>query len=265
MTFIFGIGVTMKNRKNVLFTGLTVLVIISCLFATAPLTGFTAENNKFTDADAQILKTGDHDAVADVVYKLADMYDSQGKEALNSAVPALIESAYRELSMPENERWNIFEIIRVLSVTGDKRAKPLLLYIMATLSGGGNPFTAQGFLAIGQSTIKDVMDSLKSTSSDTRGRATVTLHKMNEYDESGTFFSPKDREMIKDRLVANLVDEEASIRIYSVVALRSFGDETVIKPLEHIEKHDAHKDSGGTYEVRLEATETLNYIRSKLK
>ena len=224
-SFSTQIGVSMKNRKNLQLTGF-IVIIFSLIVFMAPVTGLTAENDTFTEADAKILKTGDHDAVADVVYKLADIYDAKGVDALKPAVPSLIESAYRELGLPDDERWNIYEILRVLSVTGDERVKPLLLYIMSNMGGGGNPFTAQGFLKIGQSTVKDVADSLKSSSSDTRGRAAVTLHKMAEYDETGTFFSAKDRGIIKKCLVANLTDDEASVRMYTVVALRSFGDET---------------------------------------
>ena len=253
----------MKNRKNLLFTRFTLIVTISCFVFIATSQCLTAENNAFTEADAKILKTGDHDAVADVIYKLADIYAEKGIDALKPAIPVLIESAYRELELPEDERWNIYEILRVLSVSGDERVKPLLLYIMSNMGGGGNPFTAQGFLKIGQSTVKDVVDSLKSSSNDTRGRAAVTLHKMAEYDETGAFFSAKDREMIKKSLVANLTDEEAGVRIYTIVALRSFGDETVVNNLEHIRKHDAHKDSGGTYEVRVEAAQTLKLLKGE--
>ncbi len=198
-----------------------------------------------------------------VIYKLLDIYDEKGKEALKPAVPALIESAERELKLPEDERWNIYDIIKMLSLTGDERTKPLLLNIMSTMGGGGNPFTAMGLLAIGHTVVKDVADSLKSTNSATRGRALITLHKMFEFDETGEFFTPEDRVMIRERIVANLVDEEATVRIYSVIALRSFGDASVINPLKHIEKHDAHKDSGGTYEVRIEATETLKKLKGQ--
>ena len=253
----------MKNRKNLRLTGITVLATISCFVFKAPIPALTAESNTFTEADEKILKTGGHDAVTDIIYKLADIYDENGTEALKPAVPALIESAYRELNMPEDERWNIFEILRVLSVSGDERVTPLLLYIMSNMAGGGNPFTAQGFLKIGQSTVKDIVDSLKSPSNETRGRAAMTLHKMAEYDETDAFFSKKDREMIKKSLVANLTDDEAGVRIYTIVALRSFGDETVVNNLEHIRKHDAHKDSGGTYEVRVEAAETLKLIKGE--
>jgi len=251
----------MKNHKKVLVTVSAVLTIVAVFGFMTPMVVVSAENDTFTDKDAEILKTGDHDAVADVIYKLADIYDIKGIDALKPAVPMLIESAYRELGLPEDERWNIFEILRVLSVSGDERVQPLFLTIMSSMGGGGNPFTAQGFLKIGQSTVKDISDSLESASSDTRGRAAVTLHKMAEYDETGAFFSAKDREIIRKRLVSNLADDEASVRMYTVVALRSFGDETVINTLEQIRKHDAHKDSGGTYEVRVEAAETLKLLK----
>ncbi|MFC1539803.1 hypothetical protein ACFL6H_10300, partial [Candidatus Latescibacterota bacterium] len=109
--------------------------------------------------------------------------------------------------------------------------------------------------------IKAVTDSLKSPVSETKGRAALTLHKMYGFDEEKALFGPADINSIRDLLVANLVDENPSVRIYSIVALRSFGDESVLSPIENIEKNDAHKDSGGTYEVRLEATETLNILK----
>ncbi len=244
--------------RNKLLKASIVLFLIFCFVVTFPVTGLTAE---YTDTDAKALKTGDPDAVAEVLYKLMEIYDEKGKDGLKPMVPDLIESAQRELRIPEDERWNIFDIIKVVSMTGDERVKPLLLRIMSVMWGGGNPFTAQGFLSIGSSVIPEIADSLKSSSSDTIGRAALTLHKMYELDETGEFFSKKEREIIKNRLVENLDDETATVRIYTITALRSFGDESVIKPLEYLEKHDAHKDSGGTYEVRDEATETLKLLK----
>jgi len=254
----------MKKRNNFLFTELIVILLTFCCVVSPPITGYAAEKEKFTDADAKTLKSSNNpDAVADVIYKLSDIYDAQGKDGLKPAIPALLESAYRELSLPEDARWNIYDIIKIISLTGDASVKTFLLHIMSSMGGGGNPFTAQGLYSIGHSVVKDVADSLESSSSDTKGRAALTLHKMFEFDETGKFFTPEDREMIRKRLVENLVDENPGVRIYSVVALRSFGDESVINPLEHIEKYDAHKDSGGTFEVRIEATETLKHLRAR--
>ena len=251
----------MTNRKKALFIGFTVLLIISCFVLMVPVRVLAVE---FTDADAKTLETGDSDAVYVVLYKLVEIHEEHGKEGLKPAVPHLIECALNELRIPEDQRWNIFDIVKVLSLTGDERVKPTLLYVMSVMWGGGNPYTARGLLAIGPSVVHDVADSLKSLSSNTKGRSALTLHKMFELDESGEFFSEEDRVMIKERLIANLVDENADVRIYTVAALRSFGDSSVIGPLEQIEKHDAHKDSGGTYEVRVEATETLKYLKARL-
>jgi len=222
-----------------------------------------AAQEKFTEADAKVLKGNDPDAISEVLFKLEQLHESKGKEALKPAVPALIECLQNELRIPEDERWNLFDIVKVLSLTGDERAKPSLLHVMSVMWGGGNPFTAQGFLKMGPSVIKDIADSLRSANPDTKGRAALTLHNMYRLDESGKFFSKEDREMIKKALLANLKDENVNVRIYSVIAMRSFGDKSVIPQLEYIEKHDAHKDSGGTYEVRIEATETLKALRGK--
>lgn len=249
-----------KEAKKFL-QGLAAGILIVCGIIVAPVQGQAVE---FTEADATILKSStDPDEVAEVIYKLADLYDEKGKDALKSAVPGLIESARRELGLPEDERWNIYDILKVLSYTEDERVKPLLLYTMSSMGGGGNPFTAQGFLNIGHSTVSAIVDSLKSTAPESRGRAAVTLHKMSEFDESGTFFSADDKKKIRTALLKLLADENANVRIYTVIALRSFGDSSVITPLEQIERHDAHKDSGGTYEVRIEATETLKLLRGE--
>ncbi|MCE5250840.1 hypothetical protein LLG96_11530 [bacterium] len=252
-------------RKNVSFAGVLLVVLVMCVFTAVPGTVYPAENDTFTDADAQKLKGDNPDAVAEVLYKLSDMYEAKGKAALKPAVPALIEAAKKELKLAEDQRWNIVDIIKVLSMTGDERTKPMLLTIMSVMWGGGNPFVAQGLLAIGPSVIPAVVDSLKSASADTRGRAALTLHKMSQLDESGKIFAQKDRDMIRDRLKANLTDKDVNVRIYTVVAMRSFGDASVIPVLENIEKTDAHKDSGGTYEVRLEATETLKVLKGETK
>ncbi|MFC1650697.1 hypothetical protein ACFL2X_03930 [Candidatus Latescibacterota bacterium] len=254
----------MKNRSKILFVELIVFFLTFCFVFTAPFPGHTAEKDEFTDVDAKTLKSSDDpDAVADVIFKLSDIYEAQGKDGLKPAIPALLEGAYVELNLPEDERWNIYDIIKIISLTGDEKVKPFLLHIMSIMVGGGNPFTAQGFYSIGHSVVKDVADSLKSSSSDTKGRAALTLHKMFEFDDTGKFFTPEDCETIRKRLVENLVDENPGTRIYSVVALRSFGDESIINPLEQIEKYDAHMDSGGFFGVRMEATETLKHLRAK--
>ena len=196
-----------------------------------------------------------------MLYKLQDINEASGKEGLKPAVADLIAATERELKLPEDERWNLIDLVKILSMTGDERAKPMLLNIMSIMWGGGNPFVAQGFLAIGKSTVKDVADSLTSANPDTRGRAALTLHKMAQFDTTGGFFTKEDREKVKKLLVENLDDENVNVRIYTVLSMQSFGDESVIPILEHIEKTDAHKDSGGTYEVRIGAAETLKHLK----
>ncbi len=240
---------------------LNIFLMIVLLFMTISSSTIAQE---FTAEDEKILKSSsDPDEVADVIYKLADINDAKGKEALKPAIPALLSAADNELGLPEDQRWNIYDIIKVISMAGDESVMPFLLNVMSFMAGGGNPFTAQGFCSIGHQSVPAVTDSLKSTTTETRGRAAITLHRMYEFDESEALFNEDNRKTIRDLLVANLSDENASTRIYSIVALRSFGDETVLNPIVHIEKTDAHKDSGGTYEVRLEATETLKILKSK--
>lgn len=217
----------------------------------------------FTAADIKTLKGTDHDAIDDVLSKLIKLNQAKGKDSLKPAVEPLIEAAWNELRLPEDQRWNLMNIIKVLSLSGDPKAKPLFLHLVSTIKGAGNPYTAQGFLLMGQAVVKDLADSLQSKSPDTRGRAALTLLKMSQYDKTGTFFSVQDREIIKTRLVANLKDPSVSVRIYSVSALANFGDSSVIPALEQIEKKDAHKDSGGVYEVRVEATEAMKKLRGK--
>ena len=251
----------MKKTTTVLFVGLLIATAVSGILPIPA--GQALAQDKFTDADAKILQGSDPDAVAEILYKLVEIHDAQGKDAMKPAVPALIACLDNELKIPEDERWNLVDIVKVLSLSGDERAKPSMLSIMSVMWGGGNPFTAQGFLKMGPSVIKDIADSLKSANPETKGRAALTLHNMHRFDESGTFFSKENRETIKKMLLDNLNDESVNVRIYSVVGLRSFGDKTVIPKLEYIEKHDAHKDSGGTYEVRIEATETLKALKGE--
>ena len=249
--------------KKTQFFAVLFIVVISLFFVATSTVSFSAESPKFTDADAKILKTGDNNAVADVLYKLQDIYDSQGKQGLKPAIPALIESANRELKLPEDKRWNIVDIVKIMSLTGDERTKPILLTIMSSMLGGGNPYTAKGFVAIGPSVVPTIVDSLKSLSNDTKGRAAVTLYKMTQFDETGKLFTQQDRDKIKKLLADNLSSTDANVRIYMVVALRAFGDTSVIPRLEQIKTKDAHKDSGGTYQVRIEAAETLKQLKTK--
>ncbi len=242
--------------KSVSFKIAVLMSLALLLFA-----GAVSAQGTFTDADAKTLVGSDSDAISEVLYKLSDVYEAKGKDALKPAVPALITCLENELKIPEDERWNLVDIVKVLSMTGDERAIPSMLNIMSFMWGGGNPFTAQGFLKIGNKVVKDIADSLSSTNPETRGRAALTLHNMKKFDETGSFFKANDLNTIKGILLKNLEDEAVNVRIYSVTALRSFGDNSVIPKLEWLEKNDAHKDSGGTYEVRIEATETLKILK----
>jgi HEAT repeat protein len=219
----------------------------------------------FSTQDAQKLKSGDHNDVADVLYKLSDIFTAQGKEGLKPAVAPLIDCAWRELKLPEDDRWNIFDILKILSKTGDERIKPILLTAMSSMTGGGNPYVAQGLLSLGSSVVKDVADSLKSSSSGTRARAAQTLYKMADFDKAKTFFTGKDRAMIKQSLLITVTDKDPSVRIYTVAALGYFGDETTIPLLKNIQTSDAYVDSGGIHKVRVEAQEALKKLQVKKK
>lgn len=240
---------------------LSLLSSIAIMFL---MVSFTAFAESYTADDAKALVGDDPDLAADVLYKLSDMYEEGGSAALKPAVADLVKATNRELSLPEEEQWNLIDLVKVLSMTGDKSVEPMLLRIMSVMWGGGNPFVAQGLLAIGPETAKDVADSLSSKSPDTMGRAALTLHKMYQLAENKDVFSANIKKQIREKLLANLKSEQVNVRIYTVTALRSFGDKSVIPALEFVEKNDAHKDSGGTYEVRDEATETLKLLREKL-
>ena len=231
--------------------------------ASAKSGGAAATAATFSAADAKALKAGDTDAVKAVLVKLVKLNETKGKEALKPAVQPLIDAAWRELRLPPEQQWNLVDIIKVIGLTGDPRTKPLLLHIMSAIRGGGNPYTAQGFILMGATVVKDIADSLQSNTPDTRGRAAQTLNKMAQFDKGGKFFSAQDRGLIKDRLVANLKDPNVNVRIYTVDALANFGDASVIPALEQIEKKDAHKDSGGVYEVRVQATTTLKTLKAQ--
>jgi len=252
--------------------GMIAMAAMFAVFAVSPLAAQTAAKKapaggaaaSFSAADAKILKGTNPDAVAEVLSKLLALQKAKGKDALKPAVEPLMESAWNELRLSEDKRWNLMDIIKVLSLSGDVRAKPLFMHILSKIKGAGNPYTAQAFLLMGSAaTVKDLADSLQSKSPDTRSRAALTLHKMFQGDKTGTFFTAQNKDTIKSRLVANLKDTSVQVRIYSVSALSSFGDASVVPMLEQIEKKDAHKDSGGVFEVRVEATEALKKLRTK--
>jgi hypothetical protein len=258
----------MNTTKNQLYRATAAVFFLACFLFSTPLSGLAAPAKgaaagAFSSADTKKLKSGDHDAVAEVLAKLSKMYQASGRESLKPAVAPLIESAWNELRIPEDQRWNIMDILKILSLAGDISAKPLFLNVMSSVKGGGNPYVPQGFLSMGQSIAAELADSLKSNSPDARGRTALTLGKMYQLDKTGTFFTAQDRARIKDLLAANLKDPNVNVRIYSVSALAYFGDSSVIAPLEYIEKHDAHKDSSGNYEVRLEAAKTLKALKAK--
>ncbi len=252
----------MSGNKKKIFTGFIVSLAVCLLFsvlAAAQSGGVPT----FTPADAKILRGTDPDATAEALYKLVKIHGAKGKDGLNPAVEPLIDCAWRELRLPEDQRWNLMDVLKVIGLSGDVRTKPLLLHVMSGLRGGGNPYTAQAFLLMGSGVVKDLADSLRSKSVDTRGRAALTLAKMAQFDKSGNFFSAQDRTLIKNILVENVKDANVNVRIYTVSALGLFGDSSVVSVLEQVAKADAHKDSGGVFEVRVEATEALKQIRSK--
>ncbi|MFA6473043.1 MAG: HEAT repeat domain-containing protein [Candidatus Latescibacterota bacterium] len=258
----------MNTQKKLLSIRFALVSIMACLLFSAPITGFSAPKKNinspgFTAKEAKILKSGDHDAAAEVLAKLSKLYQTRGSESIKPAIDPLLECAANELRIPEDQRWNLTSILKILSQTGDPRIKPLFLTVMSSVKGGGIPYVPQGFLSLGHSIVPELIDSLKSSSPDARGRTSLILNKMFQLDKSGSFFSPGDRTKIKERLIANLKDPNASIRIYSVSALASFGDASVVPALEYLEKHDAHKDSSGNYEVRIEAGKTLKALKIK--
>ncbi|MDP2983072.1 MAG: HEAT repeat domain-containing protein [Candidatus Latescibacter sp.] len=258
----------MSMRKNLLYSVSITGIFLACFLFSASSAGFAAPAKSggaqaFTSADAKKLKSGDHDAAAEILAKLSKMYQANGKESLKPAVAPLIECAWNELGIPEDQRWNLMDILKILSLTGDVSAKPLFLNVMSSVKGGGIPYVPQGFLLMGSAIVPELADSLKSTSPDARGRTALTLGKMFQLDKTGAFFSPQYRTRIKDLLAVNLKDSSVNVRIYSVSALAYFGDSSVVAPLEYLEKHDAHKDSSGNYEVRIEAGRTLKALKAK--
>ncbi len=257
----------MTGKKSRFFIGLISSFAVFCLIFAMSSTAFAQAKSgaslTFTAADAKTLKSSDPDAVGAVLSKLSQIHSAKGKDALKPAVDALIECAWKELRLPPEQQWNLMDALKVISLTGDLRAKPLLLHVMSAIRGGGNPYTAQGLLLMGTGVTKDLADSLQSKSADTRGRAALTLDKIAQYDKTGKFFSAQDRTLIKDRLVANLKDSNVGVRVTTVSALGTFGDASVVSALEQVEKKDAHKDSGGVYEVRVVATEALKKLKAK--
>jgi hypothetical protein len=257
----------MIGRRKELYFGLIAVVTATFLLSGLSALSFAQAKSgaalSFTAADAKALKGSDPDAAGAVLSKLSQLHSAKGKEALKPAVDALIECAWRELRLPPEQQWNLMDALKVISLTGDTRAKPLLLHVMSAIKGGGNPYTAQGLLLMGSGVIKDLADSLQSKSADTRGRAALTLDKIAQYDKTGKFFSAQDRTLIRDRLVANIKDTNVGVRVSTVSALGTFGDSSVVSALEQVEKRDAHKDSGGVYEVRVVATEALKKLKAR--
>ncbi|MHB9027498.1 MAG: hypothetical protein ACYC9O_01885 [Candidatus Latescibacterota bacterium] len=257
----------MTGRKKRFLISFTVATAATCLLLGLSAAVFAQAKSgaavSFTAADAKALKGSDPDAVGAVLSKLSQLHSAKGKDALKPAVDGLIECVWRELRLPPEQQWNLMDALKVISLTGDVRAKPLLLHVMSAIRGGGNPYTAQGLLLMGPGVVKDLADSLQSKSADTRGRAALTLDKIAQYDKSGKFFSAQDRTLIRGRLVANIKDANVGVRVSTVSALGTFGDASVVSALEQVEKRDAHKDSGGVYEVRVVATEALKKLKAK--
>ena len=66
------------NYHRIFQSSLFLSICCICLCVITPGTAIPAEDNTFTDADAKELKSDDPDTVADVLYKLADINETDG-------------------------------------------------------------------------------------------------------------------------------------------------------------------------------------------
>ncbi|MBT4485218.1 MAG: HEAT repeat domain-containing protein [Candidatus Latescibacteria bacterium] len=236
---------------------------------------FVAEicfSEEITEFDIKTLEHGDVFSASHVVSKLRQIYDEEGEKSIKSTVPIAanrilsildeLEKEGRYLGDAEGEF--LGDLLWILSVAGDMRAKEALLKTMACphIAGGS---IAKGLLRLGPQVLPDIKKYLESSNILTIRHTILTLKQIAEYDSTGTYFSEEERREMKEKLLSMINDGDASLRTSSVNALGTFGDSSVIPILEEIKRNDMYKSETGVFTIRKIAERSIERLKEKEK
>ncbi|MDP2984240.1 MAG: HEAT repeat domain-containing protein [Candidatus Latescibacter sp.] len=199
-----------------------------------------SSNLKITESDLKVLENGDLNSAARVLYRMRQIYKNEGNKQIIQAIPALIKRANNDLSFMEKEK-GIFDgegellgdVIWALSVTGDERVEPVLLDVMLSDKVFSSN-TSKGFLNIGHSALKKILEALKSVNVNKKRSVALTLAQMSEFDTAGTYFTENDKKIIQEEMLKLIKEENELTRNAAVRALGYFGDKSTIPILTRI-------------------------------
>jgi hypothetical protein len=254
----------MKSKriaKNFLFS----LFIFFCGFFSIAF----SVDPQFTidESDLETIENGDYDSVNGVIFRMRQIYKTEGNKQIVRAIPALIKRATNDLKLINDgkmgEKHEVYgEEIWALSVTGDERVKPVLLQVMVS----PNVFSmdvAKGFLKIGHSSSRDILDLLKAANVNIKRSVAHTLIGIGEFDTAGTYFNENDKKIIQEEMLKLVKDEKEYTRNTAIRVLGYFGDKSTIPILTEIKNSDPYMLKNGIYFVRVEAGKAIDKITKR--
>jgi hypothetical protein len=229
------------------------------------------DKTKITEFDLNIIKYGDIYSADHVVYKIKKIYEVQGKEALSPVIPIIVDKV---ITMSKGVKSEIeFEVLKgyiwILNVTADERALPALFAMLSCEGVYYGTNFPQALLNLGNSVIPVLIDSLDSSSKITRWHTALTLRRMKKLDSSGKFFSEKDIDVIRNKLITIVTDTKINDKLIAISALGEFGNEATLLILYNIKNNDQYKVKNvkgkDDFLNRDSAEETIIQLEKKLK
>jgi hypothetical protein len=224
-------------------------------------------SDEINDNDLKTIQDGDSYSADIILGKLRILYTTEGEKPLSPYIQAISNRIIKVLDanregLTEGEGEFLGDLLGILSLAGDIRAKEALLKTM-TFPGVGGTVISKGILRLGSQVLPDIVKYLDSDDNRIKMNTISTLYEMAEIDSAGTYFSEKDK--IKEKLLSLINDDDGNIKIRSVKTLGYFGDRSVISLLEKVMISDANKTLNGHYDIREAAKESIARLKKKEK
>ncbi|MFA6471340.1 MAG: HEAT repeat domain-containing protein [Candidatus Latescibacterota bacterium] len=224
-------------------------------------------SDEINDNDLKTIQDGDSYSAEIVLIKLQKLYKAEGEKPLAPYIPTIslriikVLDIYKEGLGEEGEF--LGDLLRILSVAGDIRAKEALLRAMTSQVCG--TIISKGLLRLGPQVLPDIVKYLDSDDNRIKMNTISTLYEMAEIDSAGTYFSEKDRININEKLLSLINDNNRHIKRRSVKAMGYFGDKSVIPLLEKVMTNDTYKTETGFYVIREEAKKAITRLKEQEK
>lgn len=227
-------------------------------------------SEQITSIDLKTIQYADIYSAENVLIKLKDMYNAEGEYSLESVIPAVNNRILTILYELNNEKRYLGDaegeflgdLIWVLSVAGDMRAKEALLNAMVSPYIFGE-IISKGLFKLGPIILPDILNYYYTENKEYIKKAIPILIYFAEKDSTGNFFPNNSKNKIKQKLVTLVKDNDEMLRYFSVKALGFFGDSTVIPLLNEIRESDIIQFNNGVYPVRSVANESIKRLERK--